>query len=132
MIRLQKKFDTARTLVPKPDVHLDPQAKIGLIYFGSTSECISEAQHLLKQKSYKTSTLQLKALPFTSDVEEFLKQHDHVYVIEQNRDAQLMAILKMEKPNFCFKLQSVLQFDGLPLTANEVSQQILEREAQWT
>jgi len=128
MLRLAKKYETAKQLVPKPLVSLNIEAKIGLVYFGSSSECIPEARHFLNQKGIQTSHLQLRALPFTTEFEDFLKGHDRIYVIEQNRDAQLLSILRMELPTFCPKLRSVTQFDGLPLTATEVSTQILEME----
>lgn len=126
MQRLERKFQTARNLIPPPVIEKSREAKVGLIYFGSSSECISEVKEVLKQNSVDVSTLRLRALPLHKEVSQFIKDHSHVFVIEQNRDAQLMSILRMDLPEFSMKLHSVLQYDGLPLTAEEVSRQILD------
>ncbi len=130
MQRLHRKFETARTLVPKPEVHWNDQAEVGLVYFGSTSECIPEAQALLEEKSILSSTLRLRALPLTEEAQDFFKRHSKIFVIEQNRDAQLLSILRMEHPEFSLKFKSVIQFDGLPLSAQEVATQILSIEGK--
>src|SRR5690606_34472339 len=92
--RLKRKFETAKTLVPRPQVDLEPGASIGLIYFGSSLEAVTEARVRLKAEGVATSALRLKALPFTAELEEFLRQHDRVYVVEQNRDGQMLSILR--------------------------------------
>lgn len=128
MKRLARKFETAKTLVPQPIMSLTPEAKIGLLCFGSTQEALLEAQAELRQKGVASSSLRLRALPLSAEVEEFLKAHDRVYVIEQNRDAQLMTILRGEMPQHWQKLISVLHFDGLPIDAQTIFEQVMARE----
>lgn len=128
MQRLTRKFETAKELVPKPVVKMQPDAAVGLITFGSSGATIPEVQHLLKQKGLSTSVLRLRALPFSPEVEAFLKNHERVYVIEQNRDGQLLTILRAELPDASRGCVSITHYDGLPLTAQEVVDQILARE----
>jgi len=129
MDRLARKLETARTLIPAPRIESRGE-KVGLIYFGSSSECVPEARFLMEQKGLRTDTLQLRALPLHKEVDNFLKDHERLYVIEQNRDAQLAGILRMEKPEAATKLFSVLEYDGLPLTARHVAGEILTKEGK--
>ncbi len=126
MERLKKKFDTAKALLPKPVIDDSEKASIGIIAFGSTEPAIVEARHLLKEQGIKTDFLRLRALPITSEVEEFIRQHDKVCVVEMNRDGHLHAILTVELPEMATKLKSIAYNDGLPLTAKFVSNAILE------
>lgn len=131
MDRLARKFETAKKLVPKPWVDQVAGAKVGLIAFGSSVEAMAEARAQLQSKGVPTSQLIIRALPFSNEVEEFLKAHDHVYVIEQNRDAQMAAILKAELPQYWNKCKSVLHYDGLPIDAETVSTKVSEGESRW-
>ncbi len=126
--RLKKKFETARTFVPKPSVDLGEDAQIGIIAFGSSHAAMDEARDQLAKEGLKTSYLRLRALPFSAEVEDFLKAHKRVYVVEQNRDAQLLGLIRNDSPRLSDKLNSVLQYDGLPLEAKVVSSQILSME----
>jgi len=127
MARLSRKFNTARGLVPGPVVDHDPQAKVGLIAFGTTRYAIEEARdHLTKQ--LPTSFMRLRALPINEEVREFVKAHERVYVIELNRDGQVHAILQTEMPEYATRLHSISHLDGLPLTAGWVEERLLEQE----
>lgn len=128
MVRLAQKFETARTLAPKPVTEIKAGAEIGLLYFGSTDEAAIEASHMLELKSKPVSRMRLRALPFTEEVFEFIRSHRRVYVVEQNRDAQLMSILRAEKPEFWDRCFSVLHFDGMPVDAEEIFSQVLRLE----
>jgi 2-oxoglutarate/2-oxoacid ferredoxin oxidoreductase subunit alpha len=143
MERLARKFRTAATLVPKPVVESAAAPKfavqkstgqgplrVGLISFGSSIEACLEAQHLLSvsERATETSFMRLRALPFTPEVEQFLQTHDRIYVIEQNRDAQLMSIIRAELPQYWNKCHSVLHFDGMPIDAEHIVTQIQETE----
>lgn len=128
MQRLQRKFETASTMVPQPLVDEMSGAKIGLITYGSTHEPSGEARHLLQKEGIACNCLRLRALPLSAKIEEFIDSHDRIYIIEQNRDAQLMSILRAEMPQYWQKCVSVLQFDGLPLDAEEIFTQIMEKE----
>ena len=124
--RLRKKFETARKFVPKPIVERERGVKTGIICYGSSYEPVREARDRLKAQGLKTNHMLLRALPLTSEVREFLAEHDTIYLVEQNRDAQMAAIIKDECPEFGTKLVSVLIYNGLPVTAGEVVKQIFD------
>ncbi|MEW5873279.1 MAG: 2-oxoacid:acceptor oxidoreductase subunit alpha [Chloroflexota bacterium] len=127
--RLKRKFDTARQYVPKPRVEHVEGAKVGLIAYGSTEPAVQEARHQLAEHGLPTDFLRLRAIPFTAEVDDFLRQHEHVYVVEMNRDGQLNQLLTIEYPELATKLRSIAFTDGLPLTARFVRQAILDKEA---
>lgn len=127
MDRLNRKFNTAKTYVPKPEVHYEKEAKIGLIAFGSTDAALTESIDQLKEANIKTSYFRLRALPFTDDLREFVQKHDTVYVIEQNRDSQLRDLIRLELPDLSMKLKSVLHYNGLPIDANFITDAITKQ-----
>jgi 2-oxoglutarate ferredoxin oxidoreductase subunit alpha len=129
MLRLRRKYETARQYVPRPVVERAGGASIGIIAFGSTEEAVQEARHLLQQSGLKTSFLRLRALPFTEEVSDFIQDHDRIYVVEMNRDGQLHQLLKMEYADECKKLISLAHLDGLALTARWVEEAIQSKEA---
>jgi 2-oxoglutarate ferredoxin oxidoreductase subunit alpha len=123
--RLTKKFNTARTLVPKPKIDEHAGIKIGILAYGSSDPAIREARYILeKRHNIGTNYLRLRALPLSAEVREFIARHDVVHVVEQNRDAQVAAILKDENPDLAVRLHSVLHYNGLPLDAETVVDQI--------
>jgi 2-oxoglutarate ferredoxin oxidoreductase subunit alpha len=124
--RLRKKFDTARKFVPKPIVEKERGVKTGIICYGSSYEPVREARDRLKAAGLKTNHMLLRALPLTSEVRDFLVEHDSVYLVEQNRDGQMAAIIKDENPDLGTKIVSVLVYNGLPVTAGEVVKQVFE------
>ena len=128
--RLARKFETARTFVPKPVVEMNPKASIGLIGFGTSHWAISESRDQLRDETkIETSYLRLRAYPFTGELAEFCERHDHVYVVEQNRDAQMAALMRLElKPEHIAKLRSVLHYNGLPIDARSVTDDVLAQE----
>jgi 2-oxoglutarate ferredoxin oxidoreductase subunit alpha len=128
MDRLAKKYETARSFVPPPVVDRVPGAEVGILGFGSSHWAIVEARDLLSADGLKTSYLLLKAVPFTNDVRSFIEAYDRVYVVEQNRDAQMASLLTMEYPDLATKLRPVLHYDGLPIDAESVVERIKERE----
>jgi 2-oxoglutarate ferredoxin oxidoreductase subunit alpha len=117
MARLSKKFDTARRLVPGPVVDRAPRAKVGLFSYGSTAWAMEEARDLLRADGIETSHLLLKGYPFHPDVRAYLEACERVYVVEQNRDAQMAALLRVDMPDLAPRLRSILHYDGLPLDA---------------
>ena len=122
--RLRKKFETARKFVPKPIVERERGVKTGIICYGSSYEPVREARDRLKAQGLKTNHMLIRALPLTSEVFEFLAEHDTIYLVEQNRDGQMAAIIKDEHPEFGTKIISVLIYNGLPATPLEVVNQI--------
>lgn len=128
MDRLARKFETAKTRVPKPEIVNNGHAA-GLIYFGTTTEAIREALAELDDRhGLKLDQCRLRAFPFTQEVEDFIHRHERVYVVELNRDGQMRMALGAELPRLAGKLRSVLHYDGMPLTAENVVSQIVEFE----
>jgi 2-oxoglutarate ferredoxin oxidoreductase subunit alpha len=128
--RLARKFETARRYVPQPAIEVDPQARVGIIAYGTTHFAIEESRdQLARESGLRTSYMRLKAYPFTDDLAEFINHHDRVYVVEQNRDAQMFGLMRMElDPSLTMKLRSVRHFNGLPVDARSVSDDILAQE----
>jgi len=127
--RLARKFETARTLMPRPIVETMPGASIGIIAFGSSDPAVEEARFLLDQdEKTKTDYLRLRALPIDKEVREFITSHRVVYVVEQNRDAQCASILRLECPELATKIQSILHYNGLPIDAMSIVEGLLEQE----
>ena len=130
MARLKKKFETAKSVVPKPVVDTMEDADIGIIAYGSTLPAVQEARHLLAKNGLKTDLLQMRAIPFTEEVTEFIYNHERSYVVEMNRDGQLHQILSLEYAPVCAKLTSVAHLDGLSMTARFVEDRINQGEAE--
>jgi 2-oxoglutarate ferredoxin oxidoreductase subunit alpha len=125
--RLLRKFDTAKAMVPQPIVRSAKQpAKHGAIFFGSTSPAMAEAVAILEGNGTHLDTLRLRAFPFPDSVADFIAAHDSVFVVEQNRDAQMKSLLVNEFGIDPAKLVSVLHFDGTPITARFIAQAIDE------
>ena len=128
--RLARKFETARRHVPQPVIELDAQARVGIIAFGTTHFAVGESRDQLAHESgVRTSYLRLRAYPFTDDLAEFINRHERVYVVEQNRDAQMFGLMRMElDPSLTMRLRSVRHFNGLPIDARSVTDDILAQE----
>jgi len=127
--RLRKKFETARKYVPKPIVEMQEGVKTGVICFGSSYEAVREARDRLKAAGLKTNHLLLRALPLTEEARKFVAAHDVIYLVEQNRDAQMASIFKDEWPDLGAKIVSILIYDGLPVTTLEVMRQIRQHHS---
>lgn len=120
LLRIQKKYETAKGLVPKPSIQTMPGARVGFIAYGSTDPAIQEARHILEQRGIKSDYIQIKAVPFTGEVEEFIEAHPKNYVVELNRDGQMNQLLTLAYPEKALKLISLAHLDGMPLTAKWV------------
>lgn len=133
MDRLIKKWNTAKELVPAPHFYQEKnQSSMGVIFFGTSTYSAEEALDLLKADGVVLDAMRLKAFPFSKKVEEFVNSHDKIFIIEQNRDAQLKSLFMIEldvNPN---KIISVLNFDGLPITADNIMKQISKALAPQT
>jgi 2-oxoglutarate ferredoxin oxidoreductase subunit alpha len=128
MDRLNRKFETARSMVPKPEINNRKGAKIGIIGFGSTDPAITEACDYLETAGIPVDYLRLRALPITDETCEFIEALDRVYVIEMNRDGQLHQIISLETPENCTKLISLKHNDGLQITAEWVKKSVMAKE----
>ncbi len=124
--RLAKKWLTIQKEIYPPEITIiDKGSKKGLIFFGTSSYAAIEAIDLLAENGLHFNAMRLKAFPFTKEVHEFIDNHDEIYVIEQNRDAQCRTILTTELNINPSKLKSVLNYDGFPITAQFISEKIM-------
>jgi 2-oxoglutarate/2-oxoacid ferredoxin oxidoreductase subunit alpha len=130
LARLKQKYLTARDYVPHPIIETMDGAEIGIIAFGSTEPAIREARAQLAQSGIPTDFLRIRALPFTTEVGEFMLQHRVNYVFEMNRDGQLYQLLTLEHPERCRNLVSIAYTDGLPPTARQIREALLSEEAK--
>jgi 2-oxoglutarate ferredoxin oxidoreductase subunit alpha len=130
--RIQHKFQTARTLVPPAIVDQVDAARVGIIGYGTSHWGIAESRDQLRvETGLDTSYLRLRAFPFGPEVREFVARHERVYVVEQNRDGQMAALLKLDlEPDLVTRLRSVRHYDGLPLDARTVTDDILRQEGR--
>ncbi|MBA3975284.1 MAG: 2-oxoacid:acceptor oxidoreductase subunit alpha [Candidatus Solibacter sp.] len=130
MDRLSRKFESIRGAIPAPEVRFHPGARVGVVCCGTSRYAMEEACDQLREElGLETSSLRLKAYPFTASLDEFIKAHDRVYVIDQNRDAQLLALMKLDlDPVLLLSLRSVRYYGGLPLDARTVSDEIARQE----
>jgi 2-oxoglutarate ferredoxin oxidoreductase subunit alpha len=137
MERLNRKFETARSFVPRPEITKGNSAegdkvKIGIIGYGTSHWGITESRDQLRDE-YQTETdyLRLRAYPFTREVHEFIEQHEHIYVVEQNRDAQMATLLKLDlKPELITRLRSIAHITGLPLDARSITDELTSMEGR--
>jgi 2-oxoglutarate ferredoxin oxidoreductase subunit alpha len=128
MDRLMKKWNTAKGMVPAPELRMDSQkCEYGMIFFGTSQYATEEAVDLLKQEGIYMDALRIKAFPFNQTVEDFITGHEKVFVIEQNRDAQMRSLLMIELSADPAKLISVLNYDGMPITADNILKQISQK-----
>ena len=132
MERLNRKFETARSFVPRPELTKDNNAKIGIIGYGTSHWGITESRDQLRDEYHmETDYLRLRAYPFTREVHEFIEQHDRIYVVEQNRDAQMLSLLKLDlKPELITRLRSIAHITGLPLDARSITDELTSMEGK--
>ncbi len=128
MQRLLRKWETAKTLVPAPVSHCsDPASAIGIIYIGSTAPAMDEAAAHLAARGTPVDCLRIRALPFADCIREFIDRHARLFVVEQNRDAQLRSLLVNEFELDPKRLEPVLHFDGTPITARFIVSSVRAR-----
>jgi 2-oxoglutarate ferredoxin oxidoreductase subunit alpha len=126
--RIRRKFDTAATYVPKPEIDIrDKNCKVGLIYFGANRPGVLEGLDELERAGVRLNAMRLKAFPFNEDVKAFCEAHDQIFVVEQNRDGQMRQLLMTEADVPGTKLIATLSYDGTPMTAAFVRKAVLAR-----
>ena len=131
MERLQKKFVTAAKIAPQPVRYSSPKpTKYGVIYFGSTSPAMAEALDHLEQAGNHVNALRVRSFPFSTAVEDFVHEHDKVFIVEQNRDGQLRTMLMADFTFDARKLIPVLHYDGTPITARFIAADIAKKLAR--
>ena len=125
MQRLLRKFETAKDLVPRPlQANAAKPTKYGVIYYGSTSPAMDEAIHMIEARGHSLNRLRVRAFPFHSSVTSFVADHDFVFVVEQNRDAQLRSLIVNECSIDPVRLVPILHYDGTPITARFIARAI--------
>ena len=132
MERIDKKFETARSFVPRPEMVANGKSKIGIIAYGTSHWAIIESRDQLRKKhSVETDYLRLLSYPFTREVHDFIEKHDRVYVVEQNRDGQMATLLKLDiKPELTPRLRSICHIHGLPIDARSVTDELMMMEGK--
>jgi 2-oxoglutarate ferredoxin oxidoreductase subunit alpha len=132
MERLNRKFETARSFVPRPEITKGENARIGILGYGTSHWAITESRDQLRDEYHiETDYLRLRAYPFTREVHDFIEQHDRIYVVEQNRDAQMLSLLKLDlKPELTTRLRSLAHLNGLPLDARSVTDELSSMEGK--
>jgi 2-oxoglutarate ferredoxin oxidoreductase subunit alpha len=123
--RLLKKWETAKSMVPAPQFYQkENTSEYGVLFFGTSQYAAEEALDLLKEEGFELDAIRIKAFPFNHEVEAFIQSHKKVFVIEQNRDAQLKSLLMIEMQANPNQLISVLNYDGMPITADQIFKSI--------
>jgi 2-oxoglutarate ferredoxin oxidoreductase subunit alpha len=132
MDRLARKFETARAKLPKPMIQENVKREVGIIAYGTSHWAVLEALDQLKEKrDIEAGYCRLRAYPFSLEVHGFIRRHARVYVVDQNRDAQMLSLLRLElEPEELKKLRSVRHYDGLPIDARSITDEIVSQEAQ--
>jgi 2-oxoglutarate/2-oxoacid ferredoxin oxidoreductase subunit alpha len=125
MDRLMVKWNTAKKMVPMPELYQEiNHSPMGVLFFGTSTYSAEEALDRLGEKGIFLDAMRLKAFPFSKTVEEFIAAHQTIFVIEQNRDAQMRGLLMLELQTDPAKLIPVLNYDGMPITAHAIASQI--------
>ena len=132
MERINRKFETARSFVPRPEVVSAGKSKIGIIAYGTSHWALVESRDQLKKEyNFEADYLRLRAYPFTREVHEFVEKHERVYIVEQNRDAQMLSLLKLDlRPELVTRLRSISHIHGLPLDARSITDEIMTMEGK--
>jgi 2-oxoglutarate ferredoxin oxidoreductase subunit alpha len=130
MERLTRKFESSRTLAPQPVTVKDGSSKIGFIAFGSTDFALRESMdQIRKEHGMDVDYLRIRAFPFAESVHDFVAAHERVYIVEQNRDAQLASLLKLDlAAEQIVKLRSILYYGGLPIDARTITEEFVVKE----
>jgi 2-oxoglutarate/2-oxoacid ferredoxin oxidoreductase subunit alpha len=128
MERLLRKLETARSLLPRPVLKsATKSARVGVIHYGSTAPAMDEAQALLARDGLHVDTLRIRAFPLALEIAEFVRDHEQVFVVEQNRDAQMRILMTTDLEIAPAQLTSILHFGGMPITARFIVREIASR-----
>jgi len=130
MDRLSRKFETARKLAPAPVTVKNGTSKVGFLAFGTTDFAMRESlDQIKKEYGLDADYMRIRAFPFAHEIHDFVASHERVYVVEQNRDAQLESLLKIDLPaDQVIKLRSILHYDGLPIDARSITEEFATKE----
>jgi 2-oxoglutarate ferredoxin oxidoreductase subunit alpha len=123
--RLSRKFATAKKFVPRPVVEYDQRISLGIVSIGSCDGAVREALAVLKARGIPLNYMRIRAFPFNEDVEKFLADHRMLFIVEQNRDAQLRSLLTLETRVEKARLRSLLHYSGLPVSSSFIVDGVL-------
>ena len=126
MQRLLKKWDTAKTYVPEAEV-IGQGSKVGVIYFGTSRDATLEAVSALSDNGIVVDSLRLRSFPFDASVDKFIAEHDTLFLVEQNRDAQMRTLLVNELLISPRSLLPILNYGGMPITARQIEKEIRQQ-----
>ena len=119
--------------MPQPVVDRRDGAKIGFIAYGTTDYPVQESRHQLRtEHGVETSYFRLRALPFTDELHEFIASHDHIYIVEQNRDGQMADLIRLAAGEDQRKIRKILHYTGLPCDARSVTNAVQQMESDGT
>jgi len=132
MERINRKFETSRSFVPRAEIVANGKSKVGIIAYGTSHWAIVESRDQLRNEyNIETDYLRLRAYPFTREVHDFVKQHDRIYIVEQNRDAQMLSLLKLDvEASLITRLRSIAHIHGLPMDARSVTDELMTMEGK--
>jgi len=132
MERINKKFETARSFVPRPELTGTGKAEVGMLAYGTSHWAIVEAcDQLRREYNVEADYLRIRAYPFTREVHDFVERHDRVYVVEQNRDAQMASLLKLDiNAELVTRVRSICHIHGLPIDARSVTDELMMMEGK--
>jgi 2-oxoglutarate ferredoxin oxidoreductase subunit alpha len=130
MDRLDRKFETARGMMPPPVIEQAPNASIAFIACGTSQNAVEESREQLRSEhKLEISYLRVKAFPFNEEMREFVRNHERVYVVDQNRDGQLLALVRHYMPDdLVSRLRSIRYYGGLPIDARTITDDLIEQE----
>ena len=132
MERINKKFETARSFVPRPEMVANHKSEIGILAYGTSHWALLETLDQLRNE-HKVSVdyLRIRAYPFTREIHDFIEQHERVYIVEQNRDAQMASLLKLDiRPELVTRLRSICHIHGLPIDARSITDELMMMEGK--
>ena len=132
MERINKKFETARSFVPRPEMVANSKSEIGILAFGTSHWALLETlDQLRKEHHVNADYLRIRAYPFTREIHDFIEQHERVYIVEQNRDGQMATLLKLDvRPELVTRLRSICHIHGLPIDARSVTDELMMMEGK--
>jgi len=128
MERLRRKFETARGLLPAPEIELGPDRRVGIVSYGSNDPAVQEARDRLRAEGIETSYLRIRALPLKPEILAFIEQHERIYVVENNFDGQMTSLIRIDMPHDNSHVRPLTVGDGLPMTPRFVHESILSQE----
>ena len=130
MERLSRKFENARKLVPAPVAVQNGTSRVGFLAYGTTDFALRESlDQIKKENGVEVDYMRIRAYPFAHEIHDFVASHDRVYVVEQDRDAQLESLLKLDLPaEQVLKLRSILHYNGLPIDARTITEEFVTKE----